>query len=159
MKLSSWIIGLGVLAVVAAVLVSVGMSRQERVLLYYYDAKKDMDANGVVMCSRQGLVPVERMVASGDKTIRRVVQMLLEGNLTEAERARGILSDYPLPGVELTDVALQNGIATLAFKDPQHKLGGGACRATILWLQIDATARQFPGVHGTRFTPEDLFQP
>lgn len=159
MKLSYWAMGVGVLLVVAAILVSMGRSHQEQVLLYYYDAAKDTDVNGVVQCSWQGLVAVERSVPSGEKTIRRAVEILLQGDLTPEERAWGILSDYPLPGVALTDVSLQNGVATLQFDDPQHQLSGGACRATILWLQIDATARQFSGVRETRFTPEDLFQP
>lgn len=127
--------------------------------LFYYDPNKDADETGNVLCSRAGLVPVEREIESS-RPIEDTLRLLLEGNITSEERERGVTTEFPLPGVELRSTALdENGVLTLEFADPQFKTSGGACRAGILWLQIEATAKQFPEVREVRFSPEEFFQP
>lgn len=130
---------------------------QERVLLYYYDPVKDTDASGNVLCSPAGLVAVERTAA--EATPARAVRLLLEGELTQAERDAGLVSEFPLPGLALAGSSLENGTLTLTFNDPENRTSGGSCRVTILRAQIDATAKQFPGVRDVRILPEELFQP
>ena len=129
------------------------------VRLYYYDPSRDKDASGNVMCTRDGLVAVSREIAS--KTpIEDTLRLLLAGNVTEAERALGVTTEYPLSGLSLVSVALSgDGTLTLELRDPEGKTGGGSCRVAILFAQIDATARQFPEVSSVRFIPDDLFQP
>lgn len=127
--------------------------------LYYYNAEKDQHAAGNVLCSRQGLVPVQRAISVREDMHTKAVRLLLEGALWEEERNAGIKTEYPLEGLQLTNSMLENGILTLAFEDPNAKTSGGACRAGILWFQIEQTAKQFPGVNQVRFLPEELFQP
>jgi spore germination protein GerM len=131
----------------------------ENIMLYYYDPKKDSDESGNVMCTEKGLVPVARKIPSSGSLIEDATRLLLAGKLTAEERANGITTEYPLPGVELKSAAMENGILTLEFADPNNKTSGGSCRAGILRLQVEATAKQFPGVKSVRFLPEDIFQP
>lgn len=126
--------------------------------LFYYDPVKDQDETGNVMCTREGLAPVTRTIRSGNP-IEDTLNLLLEGNLTAEERDAGITTEFPLSGVRLIDAALMDGILTLTFEDPQNRTSGGACRAGILWFQIEETALQFPEVEEVRFMPEELFQP
>ena len=131
---------------------------KKTVKLFYYDPSKDSDETGNVMCTRAGLAPVEREVAA-DAGPLDVVRLLIAGDLRPEEKAQGITTEYPLPGFKLVSGALADGTLTLTFEDPANKTGGGSCRVGILWIQIEETAKQFPGVREVRFQPEELFQP
>lgn len=137
-------------------------SKTQQVSLYYYNPELDLDSTGNIQCSSAGLVPVQRAITgseSGMPLIAWTVRFLLEGDLTAEERAAGITTEFPLEGLELLNVGLESGVLTLTFADPEHRTSGGACRAGILWAQIEATAKQFPSVEQVKFSPEDLFQP
>ncbi|HSS97147.1 MAG TPA: GerMN domain-containing protein [Terriglobales bacterium] len=130
--------------------------------LYYYNPQLDKDAAGNIQCSSAGLVPVQRVMngTPNDQEMPAwIIKSLLTGQLTEDERAQGITTEFPLEGVELQNYSIRDGVLTLTFSDPEHRTSGGACRAAILWAQIEQTALQFPGVSEVRFLPEDLFQP
>jgi hypothetical protein len=133
--------------------------QQRRVKLYFYDPAKDRDETGNVLCSRQGLTPVERDIPVTKTPIQDAVRLLLLGGLTDSERDAGITTEFPLLGVELKGAVLKDGALTLEFSDPNNRTGGGSCRVGILWHQIEATARQFPEVSSVKFMPEELFQP
>lgn len=139
-----------------------GEGGEEKILLYYYNEAKDRDVSGNIACSRSGLVPVERFLPAAEDRealIEATIKLLLRGELSEEEKARGISTEYPLPELSLSSTTLGNGALTLAFDDPRNRTGGGSCRVGILWFQIDATARQFEEVKSVRFLPEELFQP
>lgn len=131
----------------------------QTVYLYYYNPENDKDASGNVKCSKDGLVAVERSVPSGSTAIEDTIKLLLEGGLTQKEKAAGITTEYPLSGFELKTAYMNNGVLTLTFDDPDNKTVGGACRVGVLWSQIEATAKQFPEVTGVKFSPDTLFQP
>ncbi len=126
--------------------------------LYYYNASFDQGPGGI-QCSTRGLVPVERIIPRTNTPIQEAIKLLLRGEISEEEDAQGITSEFPLPGVMLVGASLNNGVLTLEFTDPQNKTGGGSCRVSILWHQIEATAKQFSEVKSVRFIPEELFQP
>jgi hypothetical protein len=127
--------------------------------LFYYSDERDLDENGNIQCSRQGLVAVKREIVSVN-IIEDTIRMLLSGELTTEERAQGISTEYPLAGLNLASAKLgEEGVLTFTFDDPQNRTGGGACRVGVLWFQIEATALQFPEVKQVRFAPEELFQP
>ncbi|HEY4479500.1 MAG TPA: GerMN domain-containing protein [Candidatus Paceibacterota bacterium] len=128
------------------------------VQLFYYDAKKDKDALGVILCSAKGLVPVERKVPN-ENSIEETIKLLIHGELTQLEKKAGITTEFPLAGLTLANSSLQNGTLILTFNDPQHKTSGGSCRAAVLSHQIIETARQFPEVSNVKMLPEELFQP
>lgn len=132
---------------------------QRTVSLYYYDAERDRDAAGNIRCSARGLVAVTRHLPLTTTPIQDAVRLLLAGALTDAERARGVSTEFPLPGVSLVAASLRDGVLTLSFADPQNRTGGGSCRVGILWAQIERTALQFDGVRDVRFAPDSLFQP
>lgn len=132
---------------------------QRRIKLYFYDSANDRDETGNVLCSRQGLSAVERDIPLSKTPIQDAIRSLLQGGLTAAERASGVSTEFPLPGVELKGASLKDGVLTLNLADPNNRTSGGSCRAGILWFQIEATAKQFPEVNSVRFLPEELFQP
>lgn len=129
------------------------------VKLYYYNPQLDKYDSGNILCSRQGLVAVERQIPATITPIQDAIKLLITGQLTNAEKAQGITTEYPLEGFSLKGASLNNGVLTLEFQDPNNKSGGGSCRVGILWFQIEATAKQFPEVQSVRFLPEELFQP
>ena len=131
----------------------------QRVQLYYYSEEKDRDAEGNIQCTKEGLVVVERTIPPTQTPLKEAIELLLEGTLTAEERAQGITTEFPLEGVVLTSASITDGVATLTFDDPQNKTGGGSCRVSVLWAQIEATAKQFQTVQSVRFMPEELFQP
>lgn len=137
-----------------------GADQKNRIiLLYYYNPNNDKDESGNIKCSRAGLAPVERKIPATKTPVKDAISLLLRGDLSQSEKESGIYTEFPLAGVELKSANLQNEILTLNFSDPQNKTGGGACRAQILWFQIEATAKQFESVEQVRFIPEELFQP
>lgn len=136
-------------------------SQTKTVKLYYYNPEKDKDETGNIKCSRDGLAAIEREIPLTKTPIRDTINLLLKGkeNLTETDKTQGITTEYPLEGFSLKGASLKGGVLTLEFDDPKNKTVGGACRVGILWFQIEATAKQFPGVQRVRFLPEELFQP
>lgn len=126
--------------------------------LYYYNPALDQGPGGA-QCTRAGLVAVERTISRTITPLKASIELLLEGELTPQEVAQGITTEFPLSGVTLESVSIEDGVATLVFNDPESRTSGGACRAGVLWFQIEETAKQFPSVDSARFMPEELFQP
>lgn len=127
------------------------------VQLFYYNPDRDTDAAGNLLCSERGLVPVSRMMPGAD--VATVIQTLISGALTDAEKARGVTTEFPLAELTLTGAEEANGLLTLTFDDPGHVTTGGSCRTTILRAQIERTAKEFSGVSNIRIVPTELFQP
>lgn len=134
-------------------------AQTQTVSLFYYDPSKDEDKDGNLVCSRQGLVEIRRTIPRTQTPLQDTTKLLLQGNLSYEERQRGITTEFPLEGVSLRSAAINNGVATLTFDDPGNRTGGGSCRVSILWAQVEATAKQFSGINQVRFMPEELFQP
>lgn len=129
------------------------------VQLYYYNPELDKDETGNTMCSRNGLVVVERLIPITKTPIQDTINLLLQGKLTREEKSQGINTEYPLEGLSLKGASLKDEVLTLEFDDSNNRTGGGSCRVGILWFQIETTAKQFPEVKSVRFLPEELFQP
>lgn len=139
-----WILLLIILTLGGVYFYLVNQDRQ--VKLYFYDEAGDKDVDGNIKCSADGLVPILREITFVDKNNRI------------GETIKILLSEI-LPGVTLTSVNLNDGTLTLTFRDPNFETSGGSCKVSILRAQIEATAKQFPGVEQVLFMPEDLFQP
>jgi len=131
------------------------------VTLFFYDANKDKDAKGNMLCSKQGLVAVPRSIPRTTTTnIADTVRLLLQGGLSDAEKQQGISTEFPLAGFELENATLDaKGALTLTFKDPQFKSSGGSCRVEILYAQIEATVKQFTEVKSVIIKPDAILQP
>ena len=132
--------------------------KENTIKLFYYNPDQDKDASGNILCSSKGVVGVERVVPQ-DITPRAAIELLLRGELTVAERDSGIETEYPLEGLELTNTEIRDRTLVLTFDDALNKTTGGSCRVSILWLQIDATAKQFAGIDKVEANPGTLFQP
>src|SRR4030042_257887 len=133
--------------------------KEETVQFYYYNPELDRDVSGNILCSRQGLVAVERRIPVTVTPIQDTIRLLIQGGLTREEKEIGISTEYPLDGFSLESASLNDGVLTLTFNDSNSRTSGGACRAGILWFQMEATALQFPEVKSVQFSPEYLFQP
>jgi hypothetical protein len=145
-----------------ALLAAACMNAPQQVDLFYYDPDLDLDASGNIQCSPDGLAPIQRTVdggLSGERLIEESILLLIAADLTENERAQGLTTEYPLDGLTLDKVDLEDGVVTLSFSDPNFQTSGGACRVSILWLQIEQTVMQFEGVEQVQFEPAELFQP
>lgn len=130
--------------------------------VYHYDESKDKSDEGENLCSRRGIVALGRMIPESDtleESIQIAVEETLRGDITEEEAAQGITTAFPLSGLDLVDVQLENDKAVLTFRDPQNATTGGSCRAALLWYQIEATVLQFEEVNDVEFRPLSLFQP
>ena len=156
-QLAGWKIGEAV--IVKNMLIQKTSDQLRKVNLYYYNSNLDKDSTGNILCSRKGLVAVEREIAITNTPIQDTIRLLISGNLTNTEKEQGITTEYPLEGFSLNAASLNDGILTITFNDPNNKTGGGSCRVGILWFQIEATAKQFSGIQQVRFEPEELFQP
>jgi len=129
--------------------------------LYYYNSELDRDEKDNVLCSRKGITDVRRAIPLTQTPIKDTLELLLKGKLTIEERNRGITTEYPLEGFLLKEINLKkDGALILEFADPLGKTIGGSCRTGILWMQIEATAKQFSEVKKAELLPETyLFQP
>ena len=138
---------------------AVPVRETRKIILYYYNSEIDKDANGNARCGRGGLGQTSREIPATETPIQDAINLLIKGELTDNEKRAGLTTEFPLPGLALKTANLDAGVLTLEFNDPQNRTGGGACRAGVLWYQIEATAKQFPQVGSVRFLPETLFQP
>ncbi len=119
--------------------------KKRQVTFFFYDSEKDLDAEGNVLCSQRGLIPIEKEISLSKTPIQDTVKLLLK--------------EIGLEDVELVGANLKDKKLVLEFRDPLYKTSGGSCRVGILWMQIRETAKQFPEVDEVSFIPEDLFQP
>jgi len=131
----------------------------QTIKLYYYNPNLDKDETDNILCSKKGLVAVERKIPVTETPIQDTIKLLLLGEITNEEKDQGITTEYPLTGFSLKGASLKEGSLTLEFNDPNNKTVGGSCRIGILWSQIEATAKQFPQIQEVKFIPEELFQP
>lgn len=129
------------------------------VKLYYYDESRDKDLNGNILCSSKGLVEVSRKVPISLTPIQDAVKLLIKGELLTLEKAKGLETEFPLPGLSLNGASLKNGVLTLSWNDPENKTSGGSCRVGVLFAQIEATVKQFPEVKSVKMEPTATFQP
>ena len=133
---------------------------ERSILLFYYNEENDKDESGNIKCSADGLVAVERTIPVSQTPLQDAVQLLLAGDLTENEIEAGISTEFPLSGLTLEGVTVDDDdVLVLHFDDPELATSGGSCRANILWQQIQATATQFDTIDQVHFAPEELFQP
>lgn len=131
----------------------------QAVLLYFYNAKKDQQGTGNPECSTNAVEPVPRQITRTQTPIQDTIRLLIEGKLTDAEKAQGFQTEFPNAGFALKGAALSGGVLTLEFKDAAGFTSGGSCRVTLLASQITKTALQFSGVNRVVFKPDTLFQP
>ncbi len=139
-------------------LTDVGPHAGVPVQIYAYQPVLDLGEGGP-QCSEDGMVAIERIVPRTKNSAYDAVRQVLDGRLTVAEREEGLVTEFPLEGVHLKSVTILNGTAVVAIDDPQFRTSGGACRATIMRLQVEKTLLQFPHISAVRFEPESLFQP
>ena len=155
-----FILLVGIIIVAGAIVYLRDDAEGQTVTLYYYNASKDLDAEGILLCSAQGLEPVERTVQStGSSVIEEAMRLHMQGALTADEKSRGISTEFPIVDLTLASVSLADGVLTLTYEGSLEKTGGGACRVNILRAQVEATAKQFNDAREVRITPETGVHP
>lgn len=134
-------------------------SQKTAVSLYYYNKIKDHSLDPSFACAAEAVLPVIREIEHTKTPIQDSINLLLKGELSEAEEQEGFFTEFPLEGFSLKGANLKEGLLVLEFEDADNKTSGGSCRAGLLWAQIEKTAKQFPEVKEVSFIPETLFQP
>lgn len=101
-------------------------------------------------CSRVDAVSrsVPRIVAAA----RAALEMLLAGP-TASEKQAGFITVIN-PGVTVTSLSIQDGVAHVTFSRELQEGVGGSCRVTTIRSQIEQTLMQFPSVTSVRISVE-----
>jgi len=115
-----------------------GQASTREVKLYF------VDSNDNPACDASDLEDVRRTIPVTNTPIQDAINLLIQGQLTSAERARGLTTEFPLSSFRLTGANLSGGVLTLSFSDPENKTIGGSCRVNLLRAEIEQTAKQFP---------------
>jgi len=127
--------------------------------LYYYNLRKDEEIDPSLPCSPESILPVTRQIAVTATPIQDTLNLLISGNLDDEEKIAGFTTEFPHPEFLLIGTRLKNGVLTLEFTDPKDFTTGGACRVSLLKLQIEKTALQFKNISEVVLEPEGIFSP
>lgn len=100
---------------------------------------------------------IEKEIPETENIIENTLRLRLLNKLSEEEKSEGLGGEFPI-SLYLKDVKLKNGTLLLDIEDPLYYSQGGSTRIGILQLQIEKTAKQFPGVEKIIY-PEGVFQP
>lgn len=131
-------------------------TKQAEVKLFYYNQSEDREN----VCDVNAILPVKRFVSENNNEIADTINLLIQGNLTDQEKAEGFTTEFPNKDFKLVKSSLDKGILTLDFAEvPGFTSGGGACRLKLLASEIIRTARQFPEVRRVVLEPDALFVP
>ncbi|MFA6552095.1 MAG: GerMN domain-containing protein [Candidatus Paceibacterota bacterium] len=134
-------------------------SKSNRIIRLYYPNSKEAEKVGDV-CSRDSILPVTRRIPISKTPITDAINLLIKGQVTEAEKAQGFNTEFPHEGFELADINLkEDGTLILQFTEVSGFTTGGSCRIVLLTSQITKTAMQFSEVKAVKFLPEEIFQP
>ena len=101
-------------------------------------------------CSR--VDAVSRTVPRSVSAARVALEMLLAGP-TASEKQAGFITVIN-PGVTVTSLSIQDGVAHVTFSKELQKNVGGSCLVTTVRSQIEQTLRQFPSVTSVRISVE-----
>ncbi len=110
-------------------------------------------------CSK--VFPVDRIVSTEGAIHENTINALLKGT-TETEFSGSYFTSINI-GVELNNLTINNGVASVDFSDEIEYELGGSCRVTNIRSQITETLRQFPDVNSVEISVEgrvdDALQP
>ncbi|HEU68261.1 MAG TPA: hypothetical protein ENN53_03465 [Candidatus Acetothermia bacterium] len=127
--------------------------------VFAYHAGVDLLLHGELACSTDAVLPLARWAPLTASPLEAALLLLVTHGLAPWEVAAGYSSEFPLAGVSLESLRIDDGVLTVVFADPEHRTSGGACRTGILRAQIEKTALQFPEVREVRILPPEALQP
>ena len=123
--------------------------------LYYYDSTRSENYD----YDWGALTPIEVVVPASKSIIQDTIRLLLSGKLGPAEEERGLFSEVYNPDFKLLGAGFKAGVLTLTFNEVPGFTSGGTAHITIMLMQLEKTAKQFPEVKKVVFKPDDLFEP
>jgi hypothetical protein len=126
-----------------------------KVQLFYYNQLEDKDTE----CGQKYVLPVEREIDLTQTPIQDTINLLIKGEITQAEKDNGFATEFPNEDFKLISANLKDGVLFLEFTEVPGFTTGGSCRTSILANQIIKTAKQFTGVNEVILLPESIFQP
>jgi len=128
--------------------------------LYYFNELQDSALPNDQQINTSSILPIQRTIRSSQNLISDTIKVLLQGNLSEAEKDAGFMTEFPNAQFRLLDTQLDaQGTLTLTFNEVPGFTTGGSARMLILSKSIEKTALQFPQVTRVIFQPDTLFQP
>jgi len=128
--------------------------------LYYFNELEDSALPSDQQINTSSILPIQRTIRSSQNLIADTIKVLLQGNLSEAEKDAGFMTEFPHAQFRLLDTQLDaQGTLTLTFNEVPGFTTGWSARMLILSKSIEKTALQFPQVTRVVFQPDTLFQP
>ena len=103
------------------------------------------------------IIYIEKEIPETENIIENTIRLRLLYKLSEEEKSQGLGDEFPI-SFYLKNAKLNNGMLSLDIEDMEYFSQGGSTRIGILKIQIEKTAKQFPGVEKV-FYPEEVFQP
>ena len=131
----------------------------ETVSLFVYDKSRDQVYNGKPLCLSQAMTDITREQPSNKASLPDIIELLMEGVLDPKERAEGLKTEFPVDQVELVNVLVHEGTATVTFHDPLRTLSEDTCRTRTLRHQLEYTILAYPGISDVEFLPEGILRP
>jgi hypothetical protein len=131
------------------------------VKLYYYNENKDREISGGegLSLEPEAVIPVERLIPITVTPIQDTIRLLINGELSDAERDAGFMTEFPNKDFKLIGANLKSDVLTLEFTEVPGFTTGGSARMRLMTASIIKTAKQFPEVKEVKFIPEEIFQP
>lgn len=129
--------------------------KKTKVSLFYYNQLEDKEN----VCGYDFILPVEREITVNDDVIKETIEKLIQGELTEEEKASGFTTNLPNPDFKLLGSSLSDkGVLTLEFTEVPGLTSDSSCQTGLLFEEILKTVRQFPEVKIVIFKPDTLFE-
>jgi spore germination protein GerM len=130
------------------------------VQLYYFNELEDSKLPIEQQINTSSILPIQRTIRSSENLIADTIKLLLQGNLTENEKDRWFITEFPNTQFRLLDSQIDTQwTLVLTFSEVPGFTTGGSARMLILRKSIEKTALQFPQVKRVVFEPETIFQP
>ena len=89
-----------------------------KVALYYFNQKEDAKLPLAQQINRDSLLPVYRTLPASDNIIRDTINLLLQGNLSVADKTAGFTSEFPHKDFRLLSAQVQSD-GTLILEFPE----------------------------------------
>lgn len=138
--------------------IPVKFSKQEILMVKAFFGNVEKNP-GALDCAK--VFAVERKIPKTTAVARAALEELLKGP-DNTELKKGFFSSIN-PGVKISKLTIEKGIAKVDFDENMQKNVGGSCRVTTIRSQITETLKQFPTVKDVIISvngrTEDILQP
>lgn len=132
----------------------------QTVRLFYFNQTEDNKLPVAQQLNSASVLPIERVISWSKNIIEDTINILLDWNLTNEERAQWFTTEFPNQDFRLVSSnLLSDWTLELTFSEVPGFTSWWSARVFILRSAIEKTAKQFAEVKIVKLLPETLFQP